>query len=302
MSRLRIAISGSSGMVGSYLTDFFLQAGHEVTRLVRQPHSSTAQKNSILWNIEEGTMETKKLEGYDVLMHLAGASIAAKRWTKEYKEEILKSRVKGTALLCDAFKKLKYPPKVFLCASAAGYYGNRPGQAVDESSSAGSGFLAHVCEELEKTAMRAKEAGVRVVCLRFGMVLSPVGGALAKMLPIFRLGLGGPLGSGKQMMSWVALEEIPAVVLHLIQEEKLSGALNIVSPQAVSNLEFTKILGRVLKRPTVFLLPFLGVKILFGEMGEELLLNGAQVIPRRLQESGYKFRYPYLQKTLEEIL
>ena len=301
MSKLKIALTGVSGMVGSHLSEFFIREGHPLSRLVRRP--SFPMDSLISWDPQEGTIDLRKLEGHDVLVHLAGASIAGKRWSAQYKEEILKSRIRGTSLLCEALGKLKRPPKVFLCASAVGFYGNRPAsELVDETSLSGSGFLSHVCEEWEKTALRAKTLGVRVVCMRLGMVLSSKGGALAQMLPIFRLGLGGKLSSGEQMISWVSLDEIPLVIDHLIQHSEISGAVNVVSPKAVENREFTQILGKVLKRPAIFPVPALGVKLLFGEMGEELLLSGAHVVPRRLQESGYQFIYPDLQKVLEKLL
>ncbi len=302
MSKLKIAITGASGMVGSYLSEFLIKAGHTVSRLVRST-STPSNSNCIQWNPEAGTIDLEKLEGHDALVHLAGASIAGRRWSRQYKDVIFKSRIQGTSFACEVLGKLKRPPKNFLCASAVGFYGNRPGaKLIDEKSLPGTGFLSHVCEEWEKIAINAQTFGVRVVCMRFGMILSSKGGALAQMLPIFKWGLGGKLGKGQQMISWISLPEIPSVVLHLIHHTEISGAVNVVSPKAVENKEFTQILGKVLKRPAIFPVPSSGVKLLFGEMGEELLLSGARVIPRRLQDSGYEFIYPDLEKALENLL
>ncbi len=297
---LRIAVTGASGMVGATLINFFQSEGHRVTRVVHEGSSANVKAaDCVFWNIKKGTIDTNGLEGHEVVIHLAGANIAAKRWSSAYKKEIYDSRVAGTQLLCETLNRLKQSPMVLVCASAVGFYGNRPvDERLDEAKPAGEGFLAKVCRDWEGAAEPALRKGIRVIHMRMGMIISPRGGAMAKMLPIFRLGLGGCLGSGQQMMSWVAIDEIPNVIVHCIKEESLRGPVNVVAPQPVSNKEFTAVLGRVLRRPTVFPVPAIGVKILFGEMGQKLLLDSAAVIPARLKQSDYRFVYPDLAKTL----
>ena len=299
----RIALTGASGLIGSALVDWFKKRGDAVTRIVRDTSSRTNDAHTVLWDIDREKIEADKLEGQDGIIHLAGASIAGRRWTPEYKRAIQESRVKGTAHLCRTLAQLKQPPRVLVCASAIGYYGNQASDApVDESAPAGQGFLSDVCRQWEQAAQPAESRGIRVVYARFGVVLSPQGGALGKMLPIFKCGLGGPLGGGRQIMSWVALDEIPYLVSYLIDRPPIRGTVNCVSPSAVSNREFTDILGRVIRRPVIFPVPGFGIKLLFGKMGEELLLGGARVVPRRLLENGYSFQYPDLEKALENIL
>lgn len=294
---LRIAITGSSGLIGTAVAGYFQRQGHVVTPLVRS--KSMAGENAVYWDIPSRQIEADKLEGHDVVIHLAGANIAARRWSPQFKEEILFSRVQGTELLCRTLSRLKIPPNTLFSASAIGIYGNNaPHISIDEEYNVGNGFLADVCVQWEKAAEPAESSGIRVVFMRFGVVLSPKGGALAKMLPAFKLGLGGRLGTGTQMMSWIALDEIPPAIEHLISATKTAGPVNFVSPQPVSNTEFTKILAKVIRRPAVFPVPAFGVRLLFGEMGQTLLLEGARVIPRRLQESGYAFRYPDLEAAL----
>ncbi len=296
---MRLVISGSHGLIGSALKNFFEKEGHEVYPLVRQTQVRAA--SGIQWDNKNQTIEKDKLENMDAVIHLAGASIAGARWTAAYKKEILESRVNGTKFLSKTLTQLRKPPRVFLTASAVGYYGYlRPAPRVDESSPKGQGFLAEVCEAWENAAQPAREAGLRVIHLRFGMVLAANGGALAKMLPVFKLGLGGIIGSGRQMISWIALDDIPPVVKHLIKEENISGSVNVVSPRPVSNKEFTKSLGQVLKRPTIFPLPEAAVKLLFGQMGEELLLGSNFVVPQKLFHSNYKFLYPDLIAALTQ--
>ena len=300
---MNIAITGSTGLIGSAVTEYFRGLGHKVTRICRPDSEIPPDEPVIQWDIRSKDICTPDLAGQDIFIHLAGANIAAQKWSTEYKEVITNSRVDGTRLLCQLLAKLKFPPKVVCSASAVGFYGTHvPSDCLDESSTIGVDFLSGVCDQWEKATQSAQQAGIRIVHLRFGVVLSPKGGALAKMLLPFRLGLGGPIGSGKQMMSWIALDEIPHIIKHLIDNENITGAVNIVSPQAVSNYEFTKVLGKVIRRPTIFPLPFFAVKSLFGEMGETLLLGGQKVIPKKLVDSGYTFKYESLEEALKGCL
>jgi uncharacterized protein (TIGR01777 family) len=247
-------------------------------------------------------VDAVSLEGLDAFVHLAGENIAAGRWTAARKEAIRNSRVMGTRLLCDALAGLSRPPKTLLCASAIGYYGDRWEDTLTEESPAGKGFLPEVCREWEAAAEPAAKKGIRVVHLRFGVVLTPAGGALARMLPPFRAGLGGTLGSGRQYVSWVALDDLPGIVLHALTREELRGPVNAVAPRPVTNREFTEALGKILSRPTFFPVPALALRVAFGEMADALLLASARVFPRRLEETGYRFRFPELHAALRHLL
>lgn len=295
---MRIAITGSTGLVGTRLTNFFQEEGCRVFRLVRKPGQGGGE--AVYWQPETGEIDAEALEGMDVLIHLAGKSING-RWTKRRKEEILLSRTKGTRLIAETLAALKRPPKVFLSASGIGMT-REDVREVDESDSVGSGFLSDVIKEWEKSARPAEKAGIRVVHLRFGLVLSPRGGALKQMLPAFKLGLGGRLGHGRQGVSWVALEEIPHVVRFLIDRKEVAGPVNVASPNPVSNAEFIRALGAALRRPTRIPMPAFVLKLMFGEMGEELLLKGNRAIPKKLLDAGYTFRYPDLESALKEML
>lgn len=294
---LKIAVSGASGLVGSALVPFLTAGGHSVLRLTRRP----AGKGEVSWDPEGGRIEAEKLEGLDAVVHLAGESIAAGRWSAARKARIRESRVRGTRLIAETLRGLKRRPAVLVCASAIGFYGDRP-EPVEESSPPGEGFLAGVCREWEAAAAPAAAAGVRTVHLRFGIVLSPAGGALAKMLPPFKLGAGGPVGSGRQAMSWVAIDDVLGAVHFAIQRDVLSGPVNVTAPGAVSNREFGRTLGRVLGRPAFAPLPAFMARLLFGEMGRELLLEGARVRPARLQAAGFEFLYPDLEPALRHVL
>jgi uncharacterized protein (TIGR01777 family) len=299
----KIAITGSRGLIGSTLIRELPQRGYSVTPIVRSVPVEHDQNNFILWNIEKREIQSERLENHDVVIHLAGASIADKRWTESYKNEILASRINSTTFLCQTLAKMPKPPRLLICASAIGYYGlHKPEEIIDENSARGWDFLSEVCVEWEAATKLAAHAGIRVVNLRFGMVLSDQGGGLGKMLPIFKLGLGGVLSSGKQMVSWISLDEIPQIVEHLIQNKSISGPVNAVSPQPVSNKEFTKVLGHVLKRPTILPVPGTALRLAFGPMADTLLLGGAKVLPKKLLDSGYKFHYPDLNSALEKIL
>lgn len=302
---MRVVISGASGLIGSCLTRALprLDPAAACQKLVRRPTGAATVPDEIPWDPGQGRIEPDRLEGADVMIHLAGASIAGRRWSARYKDEILHSRVAGTQTLTQALTGLRNPPRLFLTASAVGYYGNRPPEeSVDEDSRPGEGFLSRVCRAWETAADPARDVGIRVVHLRFGMVLSPAGGALARLLPVFRLGLGGRIGGGRQPVSWIALEEIPSVVLHLIRNEGLSGPVNAVAPEVPDNAGWTRALARVLHRPAILTVPALALRLLFGEMADEALLGGAHVHPRRLLESGYAFRWPELEPALREML
>jgi len=296
----KVAVTGASGMIATCLIPRLEQEGFEVVKFVRSPKDALADPKSIAWDIEQGKIDMDKLEGTDIVIHLSGASLAQARWTHLYKQVVYNSRIHSTSLLSHALSNLKTPPKLLLSASAVGFYGSQPaGKKIDETSLAGEGFLAKLCEHWEQAASLSEKCGIRVVKLRLGMVLSGRGGALKKMLPIFKLGLGGPIGDGRQMISWVTLEEIPEIALFLIQQESISGPVNCVSPHPVSNKDFTKNLAEVLHRPAVLPVPKPMLRILLGEMADELLIGGVEVYPQRLLDRGYRFRFPELKSSLE---
>lgn len=299
-SKMKVLVSGASGLIGSALIPFLTTGGHQVVRLVR--NGSTRGAGTVRWDPEAGSIDSAALEGLDAVVHLAGENIAGGRWTAAKKASIHDSRIDGTKLLVGALIALRQPPKTLLAASAIGFYGNRDQDVVDEDSAPGAGFLADVCREWEAVAEPAAAHGIRVVNLRTGVVLAGNGGALATMLPPFKLGLGGPLGSGEQYMSWVALDDVVGAILHALTTTSLSGPVNIVSPNPVTNRTFTKTLGQVLSRPAVVPVPAFAIKLLFGEMGEELLLASTRVEPHRLQQSEYPFRFPELEETLRHVL
>jgi hypothetical protein len=274
--------------------------GHLVRQIVRGKVVDADRE--IHWDPDAGKIDAQELNGIDAMIHLAGENIAGHRWTKEFKEKILKSRADGTRLLCHALAKLEMRPSVLVSASATGYYGNRGDELVNESSPNGSGFLAEVCREWEAATKPARDAGIRVVNLRIGPVLSPKGGALAKMLPPFRAGLGGVIGSGKQYLSWITLDDMVSAIEFVLQSEQIRGPVNAVTPDAVTNYEFTKTLGRVLSRPTIFPMPAFAARLAFGEMADEMLLGGIRVEPRTLVSAGFKFAYPQLEPALRHLL
>ena len=296
---MKVLISGSHGLIGRAVVPFLTAGGHGVVPLVRADPARTP--GAVRWNPEQGTIDSAALEGFDAVVHLAGDNIFG-RWTAQKKARIYGSRVDGTRLLAQALANLARPPKTLITASAIGYYGHRAADVVDEDSAPGMGFLANVVREWEAAAAPAAERGIRVVNLRFGVVLSAAGGALATMLPPFRLGAGGPVGDGRQYMSWVAIDDVIGAILHALGTHELSGPVNVVAPTVVTNREFASTLGRVLARPAVLPLPAFIVKLAFGEMGEELLLASTRVQPKRLQESGYPFRFPELEGALRHTL
>lgn len=300
---MKIGITGASGLVGQEVGQYFAAKGHEIISFVRKGTSQPAAQNAIQWDIKAHDIDFDRLEGLDVVIHLAGANIAGQRWTKEYKQILLNSRVEGTRLISQALAKLKNPPKVLLSASAVGYYGPHDSEEViTEKDGPGDDFLAEICVKWEQSTQMAEAAGIRVVHMRFGTVLDPKGGALAKMLPIFKLGAGGKLGSGRQMFPWILLKEIPQIINFLIIVENIRGPVNIVSPDSVNNKEYTKILGEVIQRPTIFPVPSFGLRLLYGEMADALLLRGAQVKPHVLLDNQYVFEHADLQEALETCL
>lgn len=293
---MHIAITGSSGLIGQALTAALDAAGHEVVRLVRR---EATEPGEAAWDIAAGTIDTSALEDVDAIMHLAGENIG-RRWTDSVKRRVLESRVEGTKLIASTAAELPKKP-VLLCASATGFYGNRGDEAVDELSLRGAGFLADVVDAWEGAADEARAAGIRTVHLRQGIVLSRHGGALQRMLAPFRLGVGGKVGSGRQWWSWVSLDDVVSAFLFAL-ENPIGGPVNVTAPGSVTNLEFTKALGRALHRPTLFPLPSFAARGAFGQMGEEMLLGGQKAKPRKLLEAGFVFAQPDIAAGLARAL
>jgi uncharacterized protein (TIGR01777 family) len=297
---MKILVAGASGFIGKSLVLALMQAGYDVKILVRK--NASLAKNEISWAPEKGVISDSDLEGIEGIINLAGDNIFKGRWTEAKKRSIIESRLQTTRTLASCLFRLKNPAKLFINASAMGYYGNRGDLLLTEESSNGTGFLAHVCEEWEKATQALETMDVRVACLRFGIVLSPKGGALAKMLSGFKWGIGGRVGSGQQYMSWVSLEDVLAVFLHILKAEKLKGPINVVAPHPVTNHVFTKMLGKALGRPTILSLPTFAVRFLLGEKADELLLSSQRVSCSKLIHSGYTFLHSNLEKALPQLL
>jgi uncharacterized protein (TIGR01777 family) len=295
-----IAVTGSSGLIGTALVDALEAEGQHVRRVVRRP--SEGAKQEIRWDPAGGTIDAAHFSGIDAVVHLAGEGLAAHRWNDSVKDKIRDSRIEGTRLLCETLASLSVKPAVLVSASAVGYYGDRGDEPVDESSPAGRGFLAGVCQEWEAATYPARDADIRVVNLRIGVVLSSKGGALAQMLTPFRLGVGGVIGSGQQYISWIALDDLVCVIQFALHAAALCGPVNAVAPQPVTNRELTKTLGRVLGRPTIFPMPAAAARLAFGEMADEMLLGGARVEPHVLSTAGFEFQYPQLEPALRHAL
>jgi uncharacterized protein (TIGR01777 family) len=295
---MQVLVSGSSGMVGSALVPLLTDAHHQVRRLVRSGGDSTDAS----WRPDRGELDARALTGIDAVVHLAGVSIGDARWSAARKAAIIDSRVVSTRLLAERIAKSAAPPKALLVASAVGFYGDCGDRWLDESSPVGSGFLAEVCREWEAATRPALDAGVRVVHLRFGFILSPKGGGLRKMLTPFRLGLGGAMGGGKHWMSWIALDDVVGAIAHVLKSETLNGAVNLVAPNPVTNGEFTATLGRALGRPTFFAMPTVAARLAFGEMADELLLASQRVKPAKLLASGFSWQWPTLDGALRHLL
>ena len=296
---MKLLISGSHGLVGKALIKSLEAEGHEIFRLVRHAPASNSE---IEWSPDRYSIALARLEGFDAVVHLAGESIASGRWDEEKKRKIRDSRVKGTKLLSDALANLARPPKTLISASAIGYYGNRGDELLTETSSAGDDFLAGVCVEWENATAHAAAKGLRVVNTRFGIILDSEGGALAKMVTPFRMGVGGKVGDGKQWMSWIALDDVVGGINHVLASETVKGPVNFVAPNPVRNAEFTKTLGRVLSRPTIFPIPAFGLRLVFGEMADALLLSSERVEPERLKAADYQFKYSQLDAALRHVL
>ncbi len=296
---MKVLITGATGLIGEALQRSFDEKGYEMLLASRKESND---ENHIKWSVEDGFTKPEDLEGVDVVVHLAGENVSGLRWTDEKKKAIRDSRVLGTRNVVDSISKLKHKPKVFIASSAIGFYGERGDEEVTESSAAGDNFLAGVCKEWEAESRRAEDAGIRTVLLRTGIVLSKNGGALATMLTPFKLGVGGVVGSGKQWMSWISLDDHIAIINYAIENDHIRGAVNAVSPNPVTNHDFTKTLGEVLYRPTFLPLPEFAVSMIFGEMGDALLLASTKVMPRRLEDAGFEFAYPELKAALEHAV
>lgn len=294
-----VAITGASGLIGSALATALHRDGCEVFRMVRQ---RSTDEREIYWNAKKGEIDAERLEGVDAVVHLAGESIASGRWTDAKRARIRQSRVQGTTLIAEALAQLSTKPKVLISASAVGYYGVSSEGVRDERSPMGEGFLAEVCQAWEAAAAPARAAGIRVVHPRTGIVLASEGGALSKMKTPFSLGLGGRIGDGSQWMSWITLHDEVRALRYLLNEASISGPVNLVAPDAATNAEFTKALGEALGRPTVLPVPSFALRLAMGEMAEELLLGGARVVPRVLQEHGFVWKHPQLPGALRAVV
>ncbi len=296
---MRILIAGASGLIGTALVQFLGAMGHEIHRLVRGP---AMEDTDIPWDPAAGGVARSRLEGFEAAVCLSGAGIADERWTPARKEVLRSSRLDTAGLLASALAGCRDRPECFVCASATGFYGaDRGAEVLTEDSPAGVGFLARLCADWEAASLPAQQAGIRVAHLRLGIVLTAKGGALKRMLPVFRAGLGGKLGSGRQFVSWLSLDDAVGIVDYLIQTESIGGPVNAVAPHPLTNAEFSRALGRSLHRPTIMRVPGFGLKAAMGEMSE-LLLGSSRAYPRRLEASGYQFRHPKLAGALGAAL
>lgn len=299
---VKVVVSGSSGLVGTALIDSLRPAGHTISRLVRSGSATPdATSKMIRWEPPTGSIDLAALEGADAVVHLAGAPIAGGRWTATRKEELRRSRVDATRHLVTGLARLKEKPHVFVSASAIGYYGERGDEVLTETSPPGADFLAQLCRDWEAEAGKAEREGIRTVMLRFGIILAPHGGALQQMLRPFRLGVGGRLGSGQQWMSWITLEDVVALIRYTIESNSLRGPVNTVSPDPVTNTQFTSALATVLRRPALFPVPRFALKLALGEMASALLAS-QRVLPKKLEGLGYTFRHPELKEALGSLL
>jgi len=297
---MRVLVTGSSGLIGSALTGRLESLGHEVVRLVRSPGPTGPLE--VAWEPESGRLDPRTLEGLDSVVHLAGESIASGRWSAARKARIASSRLKGTSLLASAIASLKDPPSSLICASAIGYYGDRGQAPLTEDSPPGEGFLAEVCSAWEAAATPAAERGIRVAHVRIGVVLAARGGALSRMALLYRLGLGGRAGGGGQYLSWISLEDVVGALCRLLGDGGMSGAYNATAPSPVTNAEFARVLGRVLRRPALLHAPAFALRMALGEMAKELILASARVLPERLIEAGFVFRHPDVEDALRAAL
>jgi uncharacterized protein (TIGR01777 family) len=297
---MRVLVSGSTGLVGSALVPRLRCEGHDVVRLLRR--SPPLGPLEATWNPAAGRLDPDAVEGLDAVVHLSGESLAGGRWTRARKRALRDSRVDTTRLLAGALARTSRKPRVWVSASAVGYYGDRGDERLTESSVAGTGFLATLCREWEAATEPASQAGIRVVVLRTGVVLTASGGALPAMLPVFRLGLGGPLGDGAQWLSWVTLLDLLRAIDRVIADDSIRGPVNAASPSPVRNLDFARALGRALGRPARVPVPSIVLQVLVGEMARETLLASQRAVPARLEEAGFSFTYPEIEAALHHVL
>ena len=296
---MKILITGASGLIGQALSKELTARGHTTVAAVRR---SPRRNDEVQWDPQSGVMAREAFQGIDAVVHLAGAGIGDKRWTDSYKMEILESRTRGTRLLAETMASLEVKPSVFLSGSAIGIYGVRDDEELTEQSSIGSGFLADVCRDWEAAAAPATQAGIRTVLLRTGIVLSPKGGALKKQLPLFKLGLGGKFGNGKQWQSWISITDEVNAIIHLLTSS-VSGPVNLTAPQPVTNSDFTRTLASVVSRPAIVPIPSFGPKLLLGgELANALLFTGQRVVPSVLSNDGFQFAHPTLESALRALL
>ncbi|MEZ6116097.1 MAG: TIGR01777 family oxidoreductase [Pirellulaceae bacterium] len=290
---MRMIVTGASGLVGTEFGQLASSQGHEIIPAVR-----SRQQSGVYWNVAQQTCDAEGFENVDAVVHLAGENIAEGRWTDAKKKRIRESRVQGTKLIASTLASLQQKPTAFVCASAIGYYGNRGDEQMTEDSAPGDGFLAEVCQEWESATKVAADAGIRTVQGRIGVVLSKDGGALKQMLTPFKMGVGGTIGSGNQYMSWIAIQDLARSLLHCVTDASLNGPVNLVAPQPVTNREFTKTLGSVLNRPTIFPVPAFAAKLAFGQMADDLLLSSTRVLPQRLTDAGFQFEFGGIKEAL----
>ncbi|GAA1727938.1 TIGR01777 family oxidoreductase [Streptomyces yatensis] len=295
---MRIAVTGSSGLIGTALVRSLHEDGHQVVRLVRRPPQAA---DEVEWDPKREWVDTKGLMGCEAVVHLAGAGVGDRRWTDAYKKEIRDSRVLGTAALAEAIASLDTPPRVLVSGSAVGFYGDTGERAVDESAPPGHGFLPDLCQDWEEAAAAAQEAGVRTVFTRTGLVISAEGGAWGRLFPLFKLGLGGRMGSGRQYWSFISLRDHVAALRHILDTPELTGPVNLTAPAPVTNREITAAMGRVLRRPTLFTVPAPALRIALGEMSGDVL-GSVRAIPRRLLDSGFTFTHPHVDEAIKAAL
>lgn len=300
LTAMKILVSGSHGLVGKALTHSLTNDGHEIVRLVRRER--TFGTPEVEWHPDEGRIDAAQLAGIEAVVHLAGDNIANGRWTKDKKRIIRESRVQGTLLLSETIASMSQPPSVFISASAIGFYGDRGDELLSEQSQPGKDFLSNVCVDWEAATMAASEKGIRTTHTRFGVILDKNEGALAKMLPPFRAGIGGKIGPGTQWMSWIALADVIAALKFVLADKTIRGPVNVVAPNPVTNAEFTKTLAQVLSRPAIFPLPAFAARMAFGEMADALLLASQKVDPGVLEDNGFLFSWPTLEPALKHIL
>ncbi len=296
---MRIAVTGSTGLVGSALVPALRAAGHEVWRFVRR--APRPGSDELYWQPSEGRLDPSTLSGIDGVVHLSGENLG-QRWTDAVRHRIRESRVRSTEVLSTAMTLIEPRPRVLITASAVGIYGNRGDELLDERSSTGDDFLGRLGQEWEGATGPAANAGIRVAHTRSGVMLTPEGGMLGRVLPIFKIGVGGTIGSGNQWLSWVALPDALRAILFLLERDDIAGAVNVVAPDVVTNAEFTRTLGKVLGRPTVTIAPAFAVRLAYGEMAEATVLASQRVESRRLRDVGFEFRFPALEGALREVL